>query len=57
MERAREEHVQNIRRTNREEIISKRRNFNINIDKFAQESAKQQRGILGNNDFSDKIDQ
>lgn len=35
----------------------KRRNLNVSIDKVAYESAQSQRLMIGNSEFSDRIDE
>lgn len=56
MDRTREAHALEIRKTNRDDIINKRRNLNCDIDRIAEESAKQQRNMIGDTELSDKID-
>ncbi len=56
LDRAREEHVKQIRKSNRDDIISKKRNLNPDLALIAEEGAKHQRLMLGDNELSDKID-
>jgi hypothetical protein len=57
IDKAREAFTQQIRKTNREDTITKRRNLNSDIDKFAYQSAQSQRLIVGNEELSDRIDE
>lgn len=56
LDRAREAHVSQIRKSNRDDIINKRRNLNRDIDQLAQESARQQRLVIGDAELSDRIE-